>query len=30
MDVAKNSNLILTGHDKNLTLSRSEGFEKIW
>jgi len=30
MDVSKNSNYVLTGHDKNLTLSDSGRFAKIW
>lgn len=30
MDVSKKSNYVLTGHDKNLTLSGSDKFTKIW
>ena len=32
MDVANDTNLVLMGHDKNLTLSRIQGdkFEKVW
>ena len=30
MDVARSSDLVLTGHDKNLTLSSARTLEKIW
>ena len=30
MDVASKAGFLITGHDKNLTLSKFNGFEKIW